>query len=78
MAKRRSKVPELMGVSEVAECLGIKPPNLYGNNAPKGLPEPVRHVRATKLWLADDIREFKAHREAERGAREEEAEVAAA
>lgn len=56
--RRRQRLPELMGAAEVAECLDIKSQNVRGPNKPAGLPEPVAHVRATPLWLADEIREF--------------------
>ena len=46
---------ERMGAWEVAECLGVERTNLQFI---KDLPEPVEEVRATRLWLAEEIREF--------------------
>jgi hypothetical protein len=44
-----------MGAWEVAECLGVHRTNLQFI---RDLPEPVQELRATRLWLADDIRQF--------------------
>lgn len=51
---------ELWGVAEVCEALGTTSSNL--DRWPK-IPEPVQRVRATRLWLADDIRAYRASRE---------------
>jgi hypothetical protein len=63
--RRRLRLPELFGAAEVAECLGILGQNVRGPNSPAGMPEPVvekgsgpGQLRATPLWLADEIREF--------------------
>lgn len=44
-----------MGAAEAAEVIGVAVPNL---SALVGMPEPVAYLRATRVWLADDIREF--------------------
>ena len=47
---------ELMGLTEVADALGIKPSNVRSTAR---LPPPVvTHLRNRPLWLASDIREF--------------------
>ena len=46
---------ERMGAWEVAECLGVHRTNLQFI---KDLPEPVQELRATRLWLADEIQAF--------------------
>ena len=52
---------ELWGVAEVCEALGTTAGNL---GRWPNLPEPVMRVRATRLWFADDIREYRRVREA--------------
>jgi hypothetical protein len=47
------QVPELMGVSEAAECLGVATGNL---SKVRGLPAPVVALRAGKFYLASEIR----------------------
>lgn len=62
-ARKRRRVnnfPELMGTAELADYLGIKRQNVTGRSRPKGLPEPVQRLRATPVWVADEIREFAA------------------
>ena len=53
--KRRPVIPELMGFAEVCETLGVRTGNLQFIS---DLPRPVASVRATQLWLADEILEF--------------------
>lgn len=58
MAKDR--VPELMGVSEVCEELGVTISNL---GFVVGLPDPVTEIKGPRkkplrLWKADEVREF--------------------
>ena len=50
--KRRPVIPELMGFAEVCETLGVRTGNLQFIS---DLPRPVASVRATQLWLADEI-----------------------
>jgi hypothetical protein len=47
---------ELWGVAEVCEALGTTTGNL---DRWRNLPQPVMRVRATRLWLADDIRDYR-------------------
>jgi len=47
--------PELMGAAEVAGTLGVSVHNL---NAVVGLPKAVAQLRATRVWIADDVRAF--------------------
>jgi hypothetical protein len=65
-ARRRRSCPELFGVAEVAEALNVTPSNLQ---YVKDLPEPVQRLRCSKIWLADEIREFAAVYRARRAAR---------
>lgn len=51
-------VPEVMGAAEVAEHLGIRVQNIKGKSGPRGLPDPVQRLRATPVWLADEIRAY--------------------
>ena len=51
----------LWGTAEVCEALGTTTGNLARW---RGLPEPVMRVKATRLWFANDIREYLADREA--------------
>jgi len=55
------QLPELWGVAEVCEELGTTTGNL---DRWRGLPEPITRVKATRLWLADDIRAYREAREA--------------
>lgn len=55
---RKRKMPEVWGSFEVAEFLDIYVQNLSGRNAPAGMPEPFGEVKATRLWLADEVRAF--------------------
>jgi hypothetical protein len=55
--RRRPVVPELMGASEAAETIGVYVQNL---TTLAGMPEPVATLRATRIWLADEVREFAA------------------
>jgi prophage antirepressor-like protein len=57
--RRLLKDNELWGVAEVCEALGTTTGNL---GRWPNLPEPVMRVRATRLWLADDIRQYQAQR----------------
>lgn len=52
---RHPKVPQLFGASEVAEAIGVSQTNLQFI---KDLPEPVQKIRASRLWLADEILVF--------------------
>jgi hypothetical protein len=54
----------LWGVAEVCEALGTTTSNL---DRWRNLPEPVIRVRATRLWLPDDIRRYRDAREARVG-----------
>lgn len=47
------ELPELMGAYEACQELGVASGNL---RKVAGLPEPVAQVKATALWLAEDIR----------------------
>lgn len=53
--RRRTQVPQLMGVAEVGDALGVRVQNLQFI---KDLPQPVAKVRATRLWLAEEIWAF--------------------
>ena len=66
---RRKPFPELMGSAEAAEVLGVKIQNLSGKNVPVGMPAPVAHLRATRVWLADEVRAFAVELEARRATR---------
>jgi hypothetical protein len=63
VAARNRRVPELMGVREVAEALGVSDKNL-GKVA--RLPEPALVLKAGRFWRADVIREFAAERKEQR------------
>jgi hypothetical protein len=54
-------VPELMGVSEVAEVLGVTASRVGALRRTPGFPQPVRAVKATPLWLGWQVRGFAAH-----------------
>ena len=58
--KRRPKIPELFGRKETADALGCSTANL---DRQVGVPEPIAEVSSTRLWLADEIREFAAERD---------------
>ena len=55
---RREDIPQVWGVSEVAEFLEVQVPNLSGKNLPAGMPPPFQTIRASRLWIADEIREW--------------------
>lgn len=49
----------LMGFAEAAEALGIKRQRVYQLAVThKKFPEPVAHLMATRVWLAEDIEKF--------------------
>jgi len=52
------RVPEVWGVTEVADYLDVQKSNLSGQFIPAGMPEPFQTIRAGRLWVADDIREW--------------------
>lgn len=55
----RHDVPPMMGAAEVSDAIGVRVQNLqYVQN----LPKPVQKIRATRLWLAEEIEEFKESR----------------
>lgn len=62
----RRAVPELMGAAEVADHLGIKRQNV---NRQAGLPAPVQQLRATRVWIADEIRAYALERDRRRDIR---------
>jgi hypothetical protein len=62
----REACPELMRASEVAQTLRVRGSNLQFI---KDLPEPVQHLRATRVWRADEIRDFAEAYHARRRAR---------
>ena len=45
----------LWGAIEVAGAVGVTVSNL---DDVAGLPEPVQRVRASRLWIADEVQEF--------------------
>lgn len=49
------RFPEIMGTAETAEALGVTVQNL---RFVSDLPEPIARIRASRIWLAADIREF--------------------
>jgi hypothetical protein len=58
---RRKDEPKLMGAKEVAEELRTQVGNI---RTIVGLPEPYDVIAASKLWRADEIREFAKQRRA--------------
>jgi len=52
---RMSNEPELYGVAEAAEVLGVSRPNL---RAIPDMPEPYDKIRATTLYRAQEVREL--------------------
>jgi hypothetical protein len=65
---KRQELPELYGTAELAEALGCTIQNI---DRQVGVPEPVMKVKATRLWLADDIKEFVDERDRQRAERDE-------
>ena len=55
MASKHGEFPELMGAAEVANELGIDVSNV---GRIQGMPEPKAQLRATKVWSAEEIRDF--------------------
>lgn len=79
---RMAGEPELFGVAEAAEVLGVSRPNL---RAIPDMPEPYDKIRATTLYRAQEVRELAEKRnariaaeKARRAAKVAEAEAAAA
>jgi hypothetical protein len=66
--RKRPKLPELFGRWECAQALGCSTANL---DRQRGVPEPIAEVKATRLWLADEIREFVVERDKQREERRE-------
>lgn len=62
--RAHSNFPEVFGSFEVAEALEIHQSNLFHV---KDLPAPVQTIRATRLWLATEIREYAKLYNARRG-----------
>lgn len=49
----------LLGLAEVADCLGVSRQRVYQLHRDHPLfPVPVAELRATKVWLAEDIEQF--------------------
>jgi hypothetical protein len=59
-APQESRIPDIWGAAEVAAELGIAVSNI---DRTAGMPAPVAELSATRVWLADDVRAFKAQRE---------------
>ena len=70
MGIRRVNVELLVGAAEVAEMLGYTRGRVshFAKDDPT-FPEPVHHVRATPLWLAPEIENWKATRVKKRAGR---------
>lgn len=58
---RMTNEPELYGVAEAAEVLGVSRPNL---RAIPDMPVPYDKIRASTLYRADEIRELAVRRNA--------------
>lgn len=52
---KRRALPEVMGSTEAAICIGVKVQNL---SSIRDLPEPDQIIAAGRIWHADTIREF--------------------
>lgn len=52
----RHDIPRMMRAAEVCDALGVRVQNLQ---FVQNLPKPVQKVRATRLWLAEEILEFR-------------------
>jgi predicted DNA-binding transcriptional regulator AlpA len=57
---------ELMGLAEVCDFLGLERTQVQRLEARGSFPAPVAVLRATPVWRAADIRQFKARRTASR------------
>lgn len=57
---RTSDLPEIVGLPEAAEILGVKAPNV---RKVRGLPEP-RYVSKRPIWSAEELRAFARERAA--------------
>lgn len=66
-AKRKPRVPELMGAAEACEALGVRSANL---GKVRDLPKPVQRLTATPVYRATDIRALVRKREREAAKRE--------
>jgi len=62
----------LMGSSEAAQTVGVQQPNL---DTVSGLPEPAYRVKATRLWVGEELRQFAADYVAPKRARRKVASV---
>jgi predicted DNA-binding transcriptional regulator AlpA len=54
----RRKGPDLVGVAEVAEMLGTSRTQAGRWTRRPDFPEPIARLRATPVWLADDVKEW--------------------
>lgn len=61
---RMVDVDDLIDAHEVAAILGLSSPRAVSVYASRGLPEPIidRGSKTTKLWLRQDIEEWKSSR----------------
>ena len=51
--------PKLMGVSEVAEYMGVSKQAVSNWKVRGKLPAPVAELKASTIWLAADIESYK-------------------
>lgn len=67
---RRVNVELLVGSAEVAEIVGLTKSSInYLARTDPTFPEPVHHVRATPLWLAPEIENWKLTRKKRKSGR---------
>jgi predicted DNA-binding transcriptional regulator AlpA len=67
---RRVNVEMLVGSAEVAEIVGLTKSSInYLARTDPTFPEPVHHVRATPLWLAPEIENWKLTRKKRKSGR---------
>lgn len=57
-------MPELVGIHEIAQLLGVRRETVHYHAGRPGFPEPVARLAQGKVWKAADVREWRARNEA--------------
>ena len=54
-------VPDLVGTSEAAEVLGVKPDTISARLSRKRFPEPIVTLKCGPIWRREDIEHLRDH-----------------
>lgn len=68
-------LPEILGVTEAAQLLGVRKPHLYRLRDQERLPAPAAEIMAGQIFVKEDLVPLAQELEAERAARAEKREA---